>query len=79
MTVEKKTNNRKLDDQVAITFAINALGSHARGAVGDGVTFPNWEAFVDQLKKRFCADSFEYNVAWRLDNMRCRMVISSFT
>ena len=70
VTVEERKNNRKLDDQVAITFALNALGSHARGAIEDGATFADWDAFVEQLKKRFCADSFEYNVAWRLNNMK---------
>ena len=63
VTVEEKKNTRKLDDQVAITFALNALGSHASGAIEDGATFADWDAFVEQLKKRFCADSFKYNVA----------------
>ena len=84
VTVEEEENTRKLEDQVAITFAVNALGSHARGAIGDGVTFADWEAFVTQLKKRFCADSFECNVAWRLLNMKVQggnfqFYVSQFT
>jgi hypothetical protein len=70
VSVEEKKVNRKLDDQVAITFAINALGSHARGTAGDGQAFASWEEFVIHLKKRFCPDSFEYNVAWRLDRLK---------
>jgi hypothetical protein len=84
VAVEEKKNNNKLPDQVAITFAINALGSHARGTTGEGKTFARWDEFVAHLKKRFCPDSFEYNIAWRLDKLRVengnfQFYVSQFT
>jgi hypothetical protein len=84
VAVEEKKNNNKLPDQVAITFAINALGSHARGTTGEGKSFVNWDDFVGHLKKRFCPDSFEYNIAWRLDKLRVengnfQFYVSQFT
>ena len=72
VTIEEKKENRKLADIVAITFATGALGPHARGALGDTANFTVWGEFVAHLKTRFCADSFEYNIAWRLNEMKVR-------
>jgi hypothetical protein len=70
VAVEEEENNNKLPDQVAITFAINALGSHARGTTGEGKTFATWYEFVAHLKKRFCPESFEYNRKRKLPILR---------
>ena len=69
VTVEERRVAHKLQDEVAIAYATHAIGSHARVTV-DGVVFPDWGAFVSQLKKRFCSDSFEYNIAWRLNQLK---------
>ena len=70
VAVEERKDNRRLHDLVAITFAPGALGIHARGAITEGMVFPTWDEFVAHLKTRFCADSFEYNIAWRMHNLK---------
>ena len=69
-TVEEKRKLRGLHDEVAITYATEALGSHSRGVVAPEHGKMKWADFVEYLKTRFCADSYEYSLLWRLQNLR---------
>ena len=72
VTVEELKNARKLPDQVAIVFATGALGSHARGIVRPDQTFASWTEFVAELRKTFCPLTWDFNVVWRLEQLRKR-------
>ena len=53
VAVEERKVNRKLPDEVAITFAVGELGPHARGTAAEGRGFASWGDFVAHLKTRF--------------------------
>ena len=69
-SVEEKRRIRAIPDEVAVTFAIEALGSHSRGVILPDQKFANWKEFVAYLKTRYCADSYEYSLLWRLQSLR---------
>ena len=61
-TVEEKRKLTGLHDEVAITYATEALGSHSRGVITAEHSKLGWTDFVEYLKTRFCADSYEYSL-----------------
>jgi len=69
-TVEERRKLRGIPDEVAITFATEALGSHSRGVITPEHSRMKWPDFVAYLKTRFCADSYEYSLLWRLQHLR---------
>ena len=70
MAVEERKELRQLSDQAAIIFATEALEGHARGTAGDGKRFESWQAFVKELKSKFCPQTVEYNVLHTLQSLR---------
>ena len=70
VAVEERKELRQLSDQAAIIFATEALEGHARGTAGDGKRFASWEAFVKELKSKFCPQTVEYNVLHTLQSLR---------
>ena len=71
-TVEERRKLRGIPDEVAITFATEALGSHSRGVITGEHSRLKWQEFVAYLKTRFCADSYEYSLLWRLQHLRVK-------
>ena len=54
VAVKERKELRQLSDQAAIIFATEALEGHAMGTAGDGKWLENWQAFVKELKSKFC-------------------------
>ena len=55
---------------MAIIFATEALGGHARGTVRYGKRFKDWREFKKELKSKFCPMTMEYNVLHTLQQLR---------
>ena len=70
VAVEERKELRQLSDQAAIIFATEALEGHARSTAGDGKRFASWEAFVKELKSKFCPQTVKYNVLHTLQSLR---------
>ena len=70
ISVEEIKDCRRLPDQVAIVYATVALVFFERGIVAPGQTIEDWKQFVETLKRRLCPQTWNYNVVWRLEQLR---------
>ena len=67
-----RKENRQLPDDVAIQYAVIALGEHSMGLLPKGVTLSSWEDFVQELRPKFLRHTMDWQLVvesehWRMN------------
>ncbi len=68
--IQRKARTRRLDDQVAIVHALNAMGEFSEGVIAPGETFKDWQAFLDKVKSKLLKETLEYQLFYETHTFR---------
>ena len=72
VTVQELKNARTFSDHVAVVYAKEELGTHARGIVRPEQVSTVCTEIVTELRKKFCPLTWDFNVVCRLEQLKMR-------